>query len=235
MGHSHATLGERSEKADECLTNECQTNKCLTKRMPDNPPEMIDMVFDLDGGTLPATYPFALWAALIRRVPELAEERLVGVLPLRGTGSSEGMMLPKRSKLVMRLPTILAKHTAASLTGQQLDIAGSILRLGTAKERPIQAHPTIHAQLVAGISDEVLFVKHISTQLDEMQIKGNLICGKRHTINGEQQSLQGYSLVIHDLTPSASLQLQFAGLGEGRQFGCGIFVPYKVISGLSAA
>lgn len=196
---------------------------------------MIDMVFDLDGGTIPATYPFALWAALIRRVPELSEQRLVGVLPLRGTANSERILLPKRSKLVMRLPTILAEHTATRLTGQQLDLAGSTLRLGAAKERPIQPYPTIHAQLVTGISDEVLFVEHINTQLGEMKIKGNLICGKRHTINGDRQSLQGYSLVIHDLTPMASLQLQFSGLGEGRQFGCGIFVPYKVISGLSAA
>jgi CRISPR-associated protein Cas6 len=200
-----------------------------------NLPDMIDMVFDLDGGTLPATYPFPLWAALIRRVPELAEQRLVGVLPLRGTTNNERILLPKRSKLVMRLPTILAERTAARLTGQQFDITGSTLRLGAAKERTIQPYPTIHAQLVAGISDEVLFMKHISTQLGEMQIKGNLICGKRHTLNGDQQSIQGYSLVIHDLTPSASLQLQCAGLGEGRQFGCGIFVPYKEISGLSAA
>ncbi len=205
------------------------------QRIFDTLPEMIDMVFDLDGGTIPATYPFALWAALIRRVPELSEQRLVGVLPLRGTANSERILLPKRSKLVMRLPTILAEHTATRLTGQQLDLAGSTLRLGAAKERPIQPYPTIHAQLVTGISDEVLFVEHINTQLGEMKIKGNLICGKRHTINGDRQSLQGYSLVIHDLTPMASLQLQFSGLGEGRQFGCGIFVPYKVISGLSAA
>jgi CRISPR-associated protein Cas6 len=198
-------------------------------------PEMIDMVFDLDGGTLPATYPFALWAALIRRVPELAEERLVGVLPLRGTANSERILLPKRTKLVMRLPTTLADHTAARLTGYQLDIAENTLHLGDAKERPIYPYPTIHAQLVTGTSDEVLFVKHINKQLGEMQIKGNLICGKRQNINGDEQSIQGYSLVIHDLTPGASLQLQFAGLGESRQFGCGIFVPYKVISGLSAA
>jgi hypothetical protein len=60
-----------------------------------------------------------------------------------------------------------------------------------------------------------------------------LICGKRRDINDDQQSIHGYSLVVHDLTPEASLRLQFVGLGEGRQFGCGIFVPSKVISGLS--
>jgi CRISPR-associated protein Cas6 len=201
--------------------------------MNNNTPEMIDMVFDLDGGILPAAYPFALWQALIYRVPQLAEEISIGVLPLRGTDNKEGLLLPKRAKMVIRLPTTLAEHTAARLTRQQFDIAGRTVRLGAAKTRPIHPFPTIHAQLVTGTSDEVLFVEHINAQLGEMGIKGKLICGKRRTISDDSQTMQGYSLVVHDLKPEASLHLQFIGLGEGRQFGCGIFVPSKVISGLS--
>ncbi|HEY4698736.1 MAG TPA: type I-MYXAN CRISPR-associated protein Cas6/Cmx6 [Gallionella sp.] len=198
-----------------------------------NIPEMIDMVFDLDGGTLPAAYPFALWAALIRRVPQLAEEKSVGVLPLRATENSQGVLLPKRAKLVMRLPTTLADLAASRLTGQHLDITGNTVRLGAAKTRPIQPYPTIHAQLVTGASDEVLFMEDIKKQLGELGISGKLICGRRLAINGSQRSIEGYSLVLHDLGAEASLQLQYLGLGEDRQFGCGIFMPYKVISGLS--
>lgn len=191
------------------------------------------MVFDLDGGILPAAYPFALWEALIRVAPELAEEKSVGVMPLRGTGNKEGLLLSKRAKMVMRLPTIFAETIAARLTGQQLDISGRTVRLGAAKTRPIHPFPTIHAPLVTGASDEVQFVENINTQLGEMGIKGKLICGRLHTIGDASQSIQGYSLVVHDLKAEASLHLQFAGLGTGRQFGCGIFVPSKVISGLS--
>ncbi|MDE2118177.1 MAG: hypothetical protein KGJ19_06245, partial [Betaproteobacteria bacterium] len=71
-------------------------------------PEMIDMVFDLGGGTLPTDYPFALWEALLRRIPQLAEEKFVGVLPLRAAENNDGMLLPKRAKLVLRLPMALA-------------------------------------------------------------------------------------------------------------------------------
>lgn len=191
------------------------------------------MVFDLDGGTLPAAYPFALWAALLSHVPQLAEEKLVGVLPLRSTVNGQGMLLSKRAKLVLRMPTTLAERAAACLTGQQLDIAGSTLRLRAAKTRPIQFYPTIHAQLVTSTSDEVLFMDDIKKQMGKLGITGKLICGKRLTINGGQKSIHGYSLVLHDLRPEASLQLQYIGLGEDRQFGCGIFVPYKVITGLS--
>ena len=189
------------------------------------------MVFDLGSGTLPTAYPFALWEALIRHVPQLAEEKSVGVLPLRAAESNEGMLLPKRAKLVLRLPLALAAH-AAALSGQQLGVAKSILQLGKGKLRPIQPSPTLHAQLVTGASDEVLFLEGINTQLKKMGIAAGLICGMRRVLTGARQSIHGYSLVIHDLKPEASLQLQYAGLGEGRHFGCGIFVPYKVISGL---
>jgi CRISPR-associated protein Cas6 len=198
-----------------------------------NLPDMIDLVFDLEGGTLPAAYRFALWSALLRLVPQLAEEKLVGVLPLRSTVNSQGMLLAKRAKLIMRMPTILAETAESGLTGQQLDIAGSTMRVGAAKARPIQPYPTIHAQLVTGSSDEVLFVEDIRKQMEKLAVTGKLICGKRLSVSGGQRSIDGYSLVLHDLKPEASLHLQYAGLGDDRQFGCGIFVPYKVITGLS--
>ena len=198
-----------------------------------NLPDMIDLMFDLDGGNLPAAYRFALWTALLRLVPHLAEEKLVGVLPLRSTVNNQGMLLAKRAKLVMRIPQTLAESAASSLTGQQLDIAGNNLRLGTAKTRPIQPYPTIHAELVTGSSDEVLFVEDIRKQMGELGVAGKLICGKRLSVSGGRGPIHGFSLVLHDLKPEASLQLQYAGLGDDRQFGCGIFVPYKVITGLS--
>jgi CRISPR-associated protein Cas6 len=201
--------------------------------MSNNIPDMIDMVFDLEGGTLPAAYRFALWTALLRLVPQLAEEKMVGVLPLRSTINSQGMLLAKRAKLIMRLPGKLAESAASGLTGQQLDIAGSTMHIGAAKARPIQPYPTIHAELVTGSNDEVLFVEDVRKQMGELSVSGKLICGKRLTVDGGQRSIDGYSLVLHDLKPEASLQLQYAGLGEDRQFGCGIFVPYKVITGLS--
>lgn len=191
------------------------------------------MVFDLDGGTLPAAYPFALWAALIDHVPQLAQEKLVGVLPLRAAESKDEVLLPKRTKLVLRLPKTMAGHVAASLSGITMQLGAIPLTLGKYKPRAIQPYPTIHAQQVAGASDELLFMDEIKIQLSEMGIAAKLICGRRRTIGGDQQTIHGYSLVLHDLKPESSLQLQYTGLGEHRQLGCGIFIPYKVISGLS--
>lgn len=192
---------------------------------------MIDVVFDLGGTTLPADYPFALWAEIVRHVPQLAEEKFVGVLPLRTAECNEGMLLPKRAKLVLRLPAALA-GVASRLTGSALQIGSDQLQLGKSRIRPIQPYSTLHAQLVTGASDELFFTDGINSQLSELGITGKLICGKRRTLTGDQRVIHGYSLVVHDLKPDASLQLQYAGLGEERRFGCGIFVPHKVISGL---
>ena len=196
-------------------------------------PDMIDLMFGLEGGTLPVAYHFDLWAALLGQVPRLAEEKSVGVLPMHATINGQGMLLAKRSKLVIRMPTAIAETAASALTGKQLDIAGSPLSLGSARTRQIQPYPTVHAQLVTGSDDEVHFIDDIRKQLEKLGVEGKLICGKRATVNGGQRPIHGYSLVIHDLKPEASLLLQYAGLGTDRQFGCGIFVPYKVITGLS--
>lgn len=192
---------------------------------------MIDVVFDLGGATLPAAYPFALWAEIVRHAPQLAEEKFVGVLPLRTAECNEGMLLPKRAKLVLRLPAALA-GVASRLTGSALQIGSDQLQLGKSRIRPIQPYSTLHAQLVTGASDEMMFMDDIRKQLSELNIAANLVCGKRRTLAGDQRVIHGYSLVVHDLKPDASLQLQYAGLGKERRFGCGIFVPHKVISGL---
>ena len=195
-------------------------------------PEMVDLVFDISGDSVPVNYPFALWDELVRLVPELKNESSVGVLPLRTTGSDCGMLLPKRAKLVVRLPRTLAAQTA-TLSGQELDIGGSRLKIGNAKLREIQPYSTIHAHLVAGTEDEVVFVEKVSARLADLGITANLICGRQNTLLGGDQCIQGFSLVIHDLKAEDSLRLQYNGLGSDRKFGCGIFVPYKAISDLN--
>ncbi len=192
---------------------------------------MLDIAFDLKGSFIPAGYVFALWDEVVRCLPWLDAEKYAGILPLRAAANGENMLLPQRTKLVLRLPTKLAPQ-AMQLCGQELDAGGSALRIGKAKEKLLQPHPTLHAQLVESNSEEEAFLADMADQLREMGVVCKLICGKRNTVTGAKQSVAGYSLVLHDLKPDASLQIQRAGLGGKRHYGCGIFVPYKTISGL---
>lgn len=193
--------------------------------------ELTDLVFELSGVSLPASYPFALWDALVQQIPQLADDPRVGVLPLRGAQNDELLLLSKRSKLVLRLPENLI-GAASQLTGTQLEVASNILSLGRASTRAIQHYPTLHAQLAEGNDDEVEFMLQVQQHFARLGISGQTICGIRRTLSSGQRMIAGYSLVVHDLKAEASISLQCAGIGEGRQFGCGIFIPYKVITDL---
>lgn len=189
------------------------------------------MVFEISGVTLPASYPFALWNEISRLIPQLGESESAGIIPLRLAEGEEGMLLNKRTKLALRLPRDLSE-VAAGLANKQLRVAGNDLTLGACKTRPLQPYPTLHAHLVTGAEDETAFMAEMKADLAAMGVKANLICGKRHQLSDGERTIRGYSLVLHDLAANDSLQVQYAGLGKDRRYGCGIFVPYKVISGL---
>lgn len=195
-------------------------------------PEMIDAVFDVSGDSVPVNYPFALWQELVRHIPDLATDDLVAVVPLRTTGSETGMLLPKRAKLVVRIPSSFAPKVS-ELSGQDLDVLGCRLRIGNLKLRDIQPYSTIHAHLVVGVEDEVAFVESVSAHLADLGISAGLICGRQNSLLDGGHCIQGYSLVIHDLKPDDSVCLQCLGLGGERRYGCGVFVPYKVIPDLN--
>ncbi len=193
--------------------------------------DMVHLSFDLGGGILPLHYRALLWDALLAHAPDLATDARVGVLPLRTAESESDFLLSKRVKLVLRLPIALLDH-AAQLAGQNLAVGEGWMQLGACKVRPIEPYPTLHAHLVASDVDEVAFIHAVQTQLVQMKIDAKLICGLQQTFHHLAQPIVGYSLVIHDLKPEASLHLQCAGLGGLRGYGCGVFVHYKLISGL---
>jgi len=193
---------------------------------------MVDVMFDLAGTTPPASYPFTLWAEILRLVPQLENRKHAGIQPLRLPDHVQGAQLHRRAKLILRCPAKLAEEVAISLSGQPLSVEGTGLLLGRGKTRKLLPYPTLHAQMVAGAEDEILFMHDIEQQMRKLGISGKTICGKSHMLGSHGNAIRGFSLVIHDLKAEASLRLQYAGLGGARQYGFGIFIPYKLISGL---
>lgn len=193
--------------------------------------EIIDIVFDLDGAQVPQNYPFELWSEIVQSLVWLKEEKNVGILPLRGSVSGENLLLSKRTKLILRIPADHAAQTA-KLTGQKIKIGGNILQVGAGKARILHAATTLHSMLVESSLGEVEFLADMKIKLQGLNVACNLICDKYRKISSGKQSIAGYGLVLHDLKPQASLLIQRTGLGGARQYGCGIFVPFKAISGL---
>lgn len=192
---------------------------------------MIDVVFDLEGSTVPENYPFRLWSELTRVLPALQDEENAGVIPLRGSVNEGVLLLPRRSKLILRVP-IEAEARVSALSGNQLDIGNHIVKIGACKSRPLQASPTLHTWMVQSELGEIDFVEAMRQELQAMQIKANLICDKYRELKDGENTLRGFGLVLHDLKPQASVDIQAKGLSGARHWGCGIFVPFKAITGL---
>ena len=194
-------------------------------------PEMIDVVFDLQGVSVHEHYPCQMWSALVQHLPDLAAQPNTGVHPLRGSLHNGQLLLSRRSKLVLRVASELVNYVSG-LQGKKLEISGGILQVGAFKTREIQPAPTLHAGMVESPFAEVEFIESMKKQLQEMDVACNLICDKYREIICDDKIYKGYGLVLHDLKPLASIKVQQTGLSSARHLGCGIFVPFKAITGL---
>jgi len=206
---------------------------------PENKPEeyaprMIDLQFDLVGTTIPTENAQLLSVALQELVPWLGEEPGIGIQRLKGAETNSGdatLNINRRTKLFLRVPRARV-DAMQRLVGQTLDLAGHVLQIGDFKTREFSPFANIYAHFVdTGSAGEEQFVQDVMRELDgRFQLHCGFICGKQQTLQSTSGPLYGYSLMLHDVPPHKSLQLQDEGLGRNRLLGCGIFIPHKSIA-----
>jgi CRISPR-associated protein Cas6 len=206
---------------------------------PENKPEeytptMIDLQFDLAGATIPADNAQMLSDALQKLLPWLSDSPGAGIQHLKGAESNSGdatLNINRRIKLFMRVPKTRVDDMQ-QLIGKTLDLAGHALQIGGFKTREFTAFANIYAHFVdTGSATEEQFVQDVMRELDgHFKLRCGFICGKQQTLQSASGQLYGYSLMLHDVPPHKSLQLQDEGLGRNRLLGCGIFIPHKSIA-----
>jgi CRISPR-associated protein Cas6 len=191
----------------------------------------LDIAFALEGSTLPADHVDALACAVIRWLPWVADEPSAGVHPLRTAATTHALVaLAPRTKLVLRVPASRAADSRA-LCGRQLVIGPATLAVGSAGEQPLRACDTLYAQrVVTGARDERAFHDDVVRWLDEAQVRCEFIAGRERRLSAGGRELVGYALALHGLAPDDALRAQAEGIGEGRRYGCGLFVPHKAIA-----
>ena len=206
---------------------------------PENKPEeylprLIDLQFDLVGTTIPADNAQLLADAVTRVLPWLGDDAGAGIQHLKGAETNSGdaaLNINRRTKLYMRVPQSRVGDTE-KLCGQTLDLAGHTLGIGAFKTRAFSPFANIYAHFVdTGSSTEEQFVQDVMRELDgHFKLRCGFICGKQQTLQSASGPLHGYSLMLHDVPPHKSLQIQDEGLGRNRLLGCGIFIPHKSIA-----
>jgi CRISPR-associated protein Cas6 len=189
--------------------------------------DMVDVAFSLRGGAIPADHAWNLFQLLAQRLDWLAAEANAGVHPIRGARAVAGEIhLGARARLMLRLPPERVEQSFA-LSGARLDLGDSV-EVGNPRLRALFAHGTLYSQfVVTGTPDEAEFQHDVSAELERAGIGCAVICGRMRRAQTQSAEIVGFSLMLHELSPGDSLRMQAVGLGEGRKFGCGIFVPHK--------
>ena len=206
--------------------------------------EVVDAVFAIECRSLLVDHAYALSQAVQAALPWFAAEPEAGLHTIHGAASGAGwqrpegeqalLQLPRRAKLVLRLPAHRMAD-AAALTGRTLEVAGSAMRIGRLSERPLLRIASLFARSVmfASAADEPAFVAAATEGLRALGIDAStLLCGRDVTLATPQGSYRTRSLMLTVATSAQSLLLQRRGLGGARKLGCGVFIPHKDVGDL---
>ena len=191
--------------------------------------DVVDVAFALCGTQVAADHAFALRRAVVRHLPWIEGDASVGIHPLRGALTGDGMLLlPQRAKLVLRVARRRI-DPAVALVGQTLDVDGHPLAVGLAVVRELAPWSALYARLVAtGSGDESDFLARVRGELAAIAARCTAICGLRGSVRTATDEIVGFSLMLHQLASADSLRLQGLGLGTARALGCGLFVPHRL-------
>lgn len=215
------------------------------EQQPTESSEVIDLAFKLECRCLPVDHTRGLHRAITGALPWFTEEPLTGLHLIYVAGSQNGWMRPQgpdeilylsgRTRLTIRIP-VNRIQDARTLTGQELDVAGNVMKIGTATEKPVVAGDTLFSRHVIAEhgDDENDLLQSAAKQLRAMDIRfRRLLTGKQVRLRGPQGEINTRSLMVADLHPGDSLLLQELGLGNGRRHGCGIFIHHKGIKAVN--
>ncbi len=198
---------------------------------------IVDVSFRLEGDSIPFHYQQTLFESLKTLAPWLLDDRGFGVLMrlaveegngwYRDGAQEQDYFITRRSRMVLRLSSSHVPR-AESLVGRSLVFKDQTVQLKSASVMALQAKETVYARHVALGDDETQFMQEVYTELKSLGVAcKKILCGRSRQILLDAGLVSTRSLMLAGLRPEDALLIQQAGLGPFRQYGCGLFVPYK--------
>ncbi|MCY3769600.1 MAG: type I-MYXAN CRISPR-associated protein Cas6/Cmx6 [Gammaproteobacteria bacterium] len=202
-----------------------------------------DLSFRIRARTLPLDHASVLSEAILEQLPWLTDEPGAGIhlihYPQSGSGwtrqedsPEEIFFVSGRARLKLRLP-ITRLPDASQLSGRTLDLGGHRLTVGRSSAFPLRRSATLFARRVVFDPDETedIFVDRIAEVLGRAGITARkILCGQGKRLHRDTGPLSVRSVLLADLGAEESIRLQEMGLGPGRLYGCGLFIPHKSIA-----
>ena len=204
----------------------------------------ISFKFNDDGSPIAADHAYDLFQAVLKKFPNIEKIDNLAIHSLYGAESGAGwerpeteIYLSKRTKFNIRTPIEHAKDFY-NLDGQTLEIGNYKMNLSKPITKELVSTDTLFCRTVVvdNNQNEDEFLKAISLSLVSMGINvKKMLCGKEHIVQTPSRTLVGKTLLITDLEKQDSIKLQELGIGIGKLFGCGIFLPHKSIAAVAVS
>jgi len=208
--------------------------------------EVVDLSFRIQCKALSADHGWALSRAVLAHLPWLQEEPYAALHQILVATSGNGWLSPdnnsergeallypsRRTRLTLRLPKSRVDEAINTLNGTTLEIEPASITLSHPDTQLLSKLTTLYTRFAIFEADESeeQFLKRIRQQLAARDIyPRKMVCGRKNLLQAGHQTITTQSLMMADLTPSEALQLQQKGLDQGKDFGCGLFLPHKTV------
>ena len=209
------------------------------------PDHIVDVCYQIQGRAITIDHGMALSKEVIRCLPWFEDEPLAGLHQIHVAESGNGWFRPqdsenellylsRRTKLALRLPHNRLQQ-AEELIGQKLKVAGHELLEGKSSIRKLSKTSIVFSRYVIGDGQqsEQTFLEHQYKLLMSIGIKAKkMLCGKEHRMTSAEGTIYARSLMLAELDYAQAVIAQESGIGPGRKFGCGIFLPHKGIAAI---
>jgi len=208
---------------------------------------VVDIAFKLECKSLPLDHAQSLSTLIQKALPWFAEEELAGLHLIHVAESGNGWMRPedpenevlylsRRTRLTLRVPKHRIDDTY-QLTNQTLEVDGCKLTIKEGKIKELSSLPTLFARYVVAekSQDEEQFMQYCADAIQSMGIPvSKLMAGKQNKMRMHDGYVYTRSLMVADLISDHAVKLQQEGIGAGRKFGCGLFLPQKGIKAVNS-
>lgn len=204
--------------------------------------EVVDLSFRIDCKSLPVDHGWALSQAIIRQLPWLPGEPNAALHQILVAESGNGWFSPekgdallypsRRTRLMLRLPKHRVEEAINALDGNTLSVGGHPITLSRPETRLLSKLTTLYTRFAIFHDDESeqAFLQRVRQELAERDIHPTkMVCGLKNLVRTGDKIVRTQSLMLADLTPQEAISLQQQGLSEGKDFGCGLFLPHKTV------
>lgn len=212
--------------------------------VPDN---IVDVNFKIKCPHLPLDHAHQLSSAVIAELPWIEDDKRAGIHLIHGAESGNGWIRPtnpdeliypsRRTLFTIRTPQEYVENVK-QLDGKSLPVCDTNIEFSKPSIRKLSRLTTLFARYILAeqVEDEEVFLNEMAELLSSKNIKPKkMMSGRATTLTFPNEIFRVRSLMIDGIDITESVQLQEEGLGEGRKFGCGLFLPHKGIDAVGDA